>query len=91
MARAKARQTQRARAAWAAEQQTGPGLLTKSFMAFSTYRDFGRIRDALNAWKTGAYPEAESRFPQDGGAVEKLSTALIRDAMHGPADKCAGG
>jgi hypothetical protein len=64
------------------EQTSGPGLLTKSFMAFCTYRDFGRLRDAFTAWKTGAYPDLDSHFPSHGGTVESLSNALIRDAIH---------
>jgi hypothetical protein len=82
MAKAKARQTERARSAWESEPATGPGLLTKSFLAFSTYRDFGRLRDALDAWRTGAYPDGDSRFPHNAAAIDQLSSALIRDARH---------
>lgn len=80
MARSRARSSRRVRAEWIAEKEKGPGLITKSYAAFCTYRDLGTLRDARAAWKTGTYPDIGSRPGADPAELEKLSAELIRSA-----------
>jgi hypothetical protein len=76
---ARIRSSRRMQAEWSAEKNKGPGMLTRSYVAVSRYRDFGRLDDAVGAWKAGTY--ASNGAPHDPETVDKMAADLVGQAL----------
>lgn len=78
----RARATRAIRAEWAAEKQSGPGPMTRSYAAFRALRDLGRLADARTAWRTGTYPEMGVAPPSESERIDQLAEAMLQNAVH---------
>lgn len=78
----RAQQAGRLRKAWAAETTDQPHSMTRAFMGVTSYKDLGRVSDAIHGYRTARYPTHDLKYQTPDADVRALSNQMIEAHMH---------
>ncbi|MBX9790878.1 MAG: hypothetical protein K2Y37_18320 [Pirellulales bacterium] len=56
--------------------------MTRAFMAITSYKDFGAVRDAICGYRTARYPSHDLKYQTPDVNVPALSNQMIEAHMH---------